>query len=315
MKHKISLFFTVLFVSVIILPITAFAHKGKTDAYGGHYDRSTGEYHYHHGFDEHQHYDINGDGIPDCPYDYEDWTNHNSGSSEYSSTYTSLTSKTKPPDFFTIVKEKEVPVYKVPTWVYISFGIVLIVIGILAIIIRTLRRDIEEQKKLHDSQVLALQSKNNEERKRLDVLSLECEKLENQIAVEKQKRIDQYRIVLNKELKEKLRDDIGEDYLCSLSNAPPGSYVDRFGMPHCITDGNDIFLFYVSSTGKYHTIYCHHAKSCKEINALQIKNSKSKLTPCFVCSPNLPDTDWVFRYIQYREILESMQSEKDSQNS
>lgn len=298
----------VLLLFFISVPSAA-SHPGRTDSSGGHYDKSTGEYHYHHGYEAHQHYDMDGDGIPDCPYDYEDRTNHNSISSGNSSVYSSITSETKPPEYFTIVKEKVLPVYKIPIWVYISFGIVFIVFGIMVMIIRTLSRDIEEQKKHHDSQVLALQSKNDEERKRFEVLSLECQKLENQISVEKQKRIDQYRIVLNEELKEMLRDDIGEDYLCSLSNAPPGSYVDSFGMPHCITDGNDIFLFYVSSTGKYHTKNCHHAINCKEINALQIKNSKSKLTPCFVCYPKLPDTDWVFRYIQYREILESMQSE------
>lgn len=32
-------------------------------------NHSTGEYHYHHGFSEHQHYDMDGDGIDDCPYD------------------------------------------------------------------------------------------------------------------------------------------------------------------------------------------------------------------------------------------------------
>ena len=52
-----------------------FAHSGRTDAYGGHYDRSTGEYHYHHGFPAHQH--INGI----CPYDFKDNTNHSNSNS------------------------------------------------------------------------------------------------------------------------------------------------------------------------------------------------------------------------------------------
>lgn len=315
MKQKISLYFTVLIVSVILLPIAASAHKGRTDDYGGHYDGSAGEYHYHHGFDAHQHYDINGDGIPDCPYDYEDRTNHSSGSSGGSGNYTAVTVETNPPEYFTIVKDKEVPVYRIPMWIYVTFGIILIVIGIMVMIIRMLSRDNEEQKKIYDSKILSLQSKNDEERKRFENASIKCQELEKQIAIEKQKRLDKYRLVLNEELKEMLRDDIGEDYLCSLSNAPPGSYVDSFGMPHCISNGNDIFLFYVSSTGKYHTIYCHHAKGCKEINALQIKNSKSKLTPCFVCSPKLPDTDWVIRYVQYSKILETMQSEEDTKKS
>lgn len=41
----------------------AFAHSGRTDSRGGHYDRSTGEYHFHHGHPAHQH----PDGV--CPYE------------------------------------------------------------------------------------------------------------------------------------------------------------------------------------------------------------------------------------------------------
>ena len=51
------------------------AHPGRTDENGGHYNRSTGEYHYHHGYPEHQHTD----GI--CPYDFDDKTGESSGSS------------------------------------------------------------------------------------------------------------------------------------------------------------------------------------------------------------------------------------------
>lgn len=32
-----------------------FAHSGRTDSSGGHYNHSTGEYHYHHGYPAHQH--------------------------------------------------------------------------------------------------------------------------------------------------------------------------------------------------------------------------------------------------------------------
>lgn len=44
------------------LSLISYAHSGRTDANGGHYDRTTGEYHYHHGFPAHQH----PNGI--CPY-------------------------------------------------------------------------------------------------------------------------------------------------------------------------------------------------------------------------------------------------------
>lgn len=47
-----------LFFSIIVT-----AHPGRTDSAGGHYDYSTGEYHYHHGYSAHQHKN----GV--CPYD------------------------------------------------------------------------------------------------------------------------------------------------------------------------------------------------------------------------------------------------------
>lgn len=60
----------------------AYAHPGRTDGSGGHYNRSTGDYHYHHGYSEHEHYDMDGDGEPDCPFNFEDKTDHsNKGSS------------------------------------------------------------------------------------------------------------------------------------------------------------------------------------------------------------------------------------------
>lgn len=47
----------------LLLPYVAYAHPGRTDENGGHYDHSTGEYHYHHGYPAHQHEN----GI--CPYE------------------------------------------------------------------------------------------------------------------------------------------------------------------------------------------------------------------------------------------------------
>lgn len=73
---------------LLVIPsllLVAFAHPGRTDSNGGHTDHSTGEYHYHHGYSAHDHYDMDGDGIKDCPYDFDDKTNHNSTSGQSSS--------------------------------------------------------------------------------------------------------------------------------------------------------------------------------------------------------------------------------------
>ena len=64
----------VIIVLVTVLSLPVFLHSGRTDSNGGHYDRSTGEYHYHHGYSAHDHYDMDGDGIADCPFSFKDNT-------------------------------------------------------------------------------------------------------------------------------------------------------------------------------------------------------------------------------------------------
>lgn len=44
-----------LLIAILCFSSVALAHSGKTDSSGGHYNRSTGEYHYHHGRSAHQH--------------------------------------------------------------------------------------------------------------------------------------------------------------------------------------------------------------------------------------------------------------------
>ena len=78
-KRIISLLF-VLFLCLQV-PAVVFAHPGRTDSNGGHTDHSTGEYHYHHGYPAHQHYDMDGDGTVDCPYKLKDQANHSTTSS------------------------------------------------------------------------------------------------------------------------------------------------------------------------------------------------------------------------------------------
>ena len=66
MKKFFALVCTV--IIAFVLAIIGFAHPGGTDGSGGHYDRSTGEYHYHHGYSAHQHED------GECPYASNEFT-------------------------------------------------------------------------------------------------------------------------------------------------------------------------------------------------------------------------------------------------
>lgn len=71
---------------LICIASGALAHGGKTDSKGGHTDRSTGEYHYHHGYSAHQH----PNGV--CPYDFDDKTGEASGAASSQSQNTKANS-------------------------------------------------------------------------------------------------------------------------------------------------------------------------------------------------------------------------------
>ena len=94
-RHK-ALTVIVALLSILTL------HSGRTDSNGGHWDYSTGEYHYHHGFPAHQH----PNGV--CPYDpnysssgsQAQYNPHSSGSSSRSipsSSRSSSHTRTKEP--------------------------------------------------------------------------------------------------------------------------------------------------------------------------------------------------------------------------
>lgn len=88
-----AVFFAVL-LFIILSAVTVYAHPGKTDSNGGHTDRSTGEYHYHHGYPAHNHSDLDGDGVKEyCPYDHDDATDHKNMEGSYSKLYSDSTAK------------------------------------------------------------------------------------------------------------------------------------------------------------------------------------------------------------------------------
>ena len=86
----VAICFIVLLAAII--PIAVTAHSGRTDSDGGHYNHSTGDYHYHHGYSAHDHYDMDGDGIKDCPYEFDDKTDHSSTTSSNKSAQKAKTS-------------------------------------------------------------------------------------------------------------------------------------------------------------------------------------------------------------------------------
>ena len=84
MKKVILLRVLLIFLILPSIALITYAHPGKTDSIGGHTNHSTGEYHYHHGYSAHDHYDMDGNGVLDCPYEFDDKTDHSSNSGESS---------------------------------------------------------------------------------------------------------------------------------------------------------------------------------------------------------------------------------------
>lgn len=86
MKKFVSV---LLFILIIITACAnlASSHPGRTDSKGGHYNRSTGEYHYHHGMSAHQH----PNGV--CPYGISEATTTRYYNSYSSNTNIYTTSK------------------------------------------------------------------------------------------------------------------------------------------------------------------------------------------------------------------------------
>ena len=68
MKRKFLKTFLVLFLLTSQFILIVNAHPGRTDSNGGHYDRSTGEYHYHDGESAGKNQSSNNE-----PYTYEDF--------------------------------------------------------------------------------------------------------------------------------------------------------------------------------------------------------------------------------------------------
>lgn len=66
MKRVLLLVTVLLLLVTVLLPTFGLAHSGRTDGDGGHWDRSEGTYHYHHGYPAHDH----PDGV--CPYEDKD---------------------------------------------------------------------------------------------------------------------------------------------------------------------------------------------------------------------------------------------------
>ncbi len=137
--------FAVALIMLCCFTVPVLAHSGKTDEDGGHYDNEVGEYHYHHGYPAHDHYDMDGDGYVDCPYDFDDRTGWNSGStdSNHVSSYVNLPKEEETADS----DEKTMPL---STFVLICIGFAIAILCAV-LKVRSANNDLEASRRKIDA--------------------------------------------------------------------------------------------------------------------------------------------------------------------
>lgn len=299
---------------------TVSAHPGKTDEKGGHYDAETGEYHYHHGYPAHQHYDIDGDGKADCPYDFDDRTGWNSGSSSGGSSYSSNSYSDDYLDGYLSGHEdgyldgysdgEEEGYSNAETkWFLISVGVCAGTSAIAAFSTKKRKKEDAEtisrlRSKLNEDskQIIHLTSKQNE----LKEATVKIQQLEKSAASDfnaTKSKIKEFHL--------SLVDSFGKDYLYILAGAPAGDYLDKKLLPHsagsAVSPQSDKYQFYAgtisrNSVAKYHTYSCHYSRHSLPINAYLLMKS-CIYTPCKHCNAELPDMAWVDNYLKYYNFL------------
>lgn len=276
----------------IILPLSislhTSAHSGRTDANGGHTDHSTGKYHYHHGYPAHDHYDIDGDGIVDCPYELDDKTNHGGGSNFNNSTEnitdSSIDDKTSQSGGNTSgnIAEDELPIEdkelkEVPVWVYWLIAGLCCTIAVLVYIIKCKNDQIAKQ------MLRFRQNASDEELKVKEGISA---------------------------LHNALVKNYGEEYLYMIAGAKPGDIIGADVLPHSasylLDPAQDRYTFYLGGFShygsKYHHRKCRYARTELPVNAYHLRNRRLN-QPCSLCPCRLPDTSWVDRYMKFHAFL------------
>ena len=310
---KLSLLFTV-FLFAISIPITVLAHPGSTDGNGGHYDRSTGEYHYHHGYSAHDHYDMDGDGIDDCPYNYDDKTNTDIGSpstASYSSRYSSNYDN-EPPETITVYEEleiiKEVPV--VPTWIKWLWGCLSVLILCLLVSNHWKKQEISHLQKAIDKQAKDAREQNECHKTELRKKDEDFHKQISDLKTKHSEQLKKTKLDMQETIEQlksdnvKLRNELGS----VISTIPIGEvyYPDtaevsrllyRISIPSDVyfIDGKipvkgrvneydplgDYTVFVGKSSSVYHSFkYCGSAYDLKPVHVFDVMG---KLRPCRKC--------------------------------
>ena len=281
----------------LVVP-TVFAHPGKTDSQGGHTDHSTGEYHYHHGYSAHDHYDMDGDGVVDCPYNFDDKTDHSSGDSNSSSSYVTTPRYTTPPatvpTHIQTVTQKEDEL--VPNWVYWVLFILSVSTIISFVSNKRKQNTIDHMKYEHKNEIALLRNSCDKRIALKNATDAEIECIRSEVAelTEKRKEL----LILLRKDQEKL-DDL-KLIRCRMKNAPLDITFANDGMPiywkpSTVKPYGDYSVYINEKNNIYHVDrLCASIRSSKE----HIFNVIGHARPCKKCAEGFFDfttvPDWFF---------------------
>ena len=313
-------YFIVLTMSVFIIVIIVKAHSGGTDGFGGHWDNSSHEYHYHHGYSAHDHSDIDGDGIDDCPYDFhnnEDIKSSNEdiksnsvnkyvndySSSNFINSYKPEKSKSEEAAISNKLKEEGWMIPILSKWAIPGLIVLSISLFVFVLILKhkydTICRTLVLKKSAYEKEIDTL-------RRTVDLHKTAYEN---------------HKVRVNKEIQTLVNDMqciCGRDILHLSVMIPDDDYLDQNNLPCSV--GNMVsngtfkwgkkYTLFTSSSNKHHTLVKYHSITCRyssashPINAYDIKKQEYRYQPCAICNPILTNTDWVDKYLKRKKFLE-----------
>lgn len=302
---------------VFLLPLDiGYAHSGGTDENGGHYDHSTGEYHYHHGYPAHQH--PNGR----CPYAFDDNTDtdtknyidnddvnveRNNKDDVNSENMQTLEDSEK-----TILTDRSFA-SEIIAMLFTSsiFALLLSCVPFLFIIFISMRFKFLDDFDFFNHKILYILCIPSTlywwYRQTMFLFDVWFFVFYSPVFVYCG-YITLKWIQKEKENKKKYEEErhmyiekySGKDIL-NLCSAPPNAYVDEHGMPHLLVKGKDLFAVYVVRNGNvFHRIDSSCTHNGKRENYFRVRYRR----PCARCNPPVPDITWYTKYIEIQKIKE-----------
>lgn len=326
-KRNIAL---LLAMVLLLVPRGGSAHPGRTDAEGGHYDRSTGEYHYHHGYPAHQHRDLDGDGVADCPYTWEKQTDRHSDLSEVGSVTVSM-QETEQAE--TVAALEEALEQAEDRYILAQAALAekekrsngktavlaAIILGTAGLYLWTeyRRRGMKAEKESVYQSYSAERKRADDIQRQLEAARQETEQTKGVLKAAKQETAQVKElleeVLRQKETAEKEREAMRsgtvhqamEKYCFSqLVGAPVGTRIN--GNKEAVDEnGSDArYSVWLSDSGVVHHPGCTYAYAGRRVNLMQLQGKHYKR--CRRCEMILPEDRWMQRYTALYELNERL---------